>query len=115
MEVPVDIKKGTAGKATEATAKDEKGAHITKAKEIVKIMDESKQTLAKVIAAAEASVKGKAIAAKPSLSGEKLEYSIRIKAGEKWENVTVDGKTGIVLKNGAKKEGEKKSSTPPKK
>ena len=66
MEVPVDIKTGAAGKVTEATSKEGKDEHITKAKDILKKLDDSKLTLAKVIEAAETSAKGKAISVKPT-------------------------------------------------
>jgi hypothetical protein len=109
MEVPVDIKTGKAAKATEANAKDEKGDHLTKPAEIVKLLSAGNQTLAKIVEAAEASASatGKAISIKPKLSGDKLDYIVKVKAADKWENVTVDGKTGKVTKSAEK--GDKKT------
>lgn len=108
MEVPVEIKTGAAGKVTEATAKDEKAEHVTKAKEILAKLEGGKLTLAKVIEAAETNVKGKAISVKPVLEGDKLDLKVHVNADGKWENLTVDGKTGKVVKTEAAKSDTKK-------
>jgi hypothetical protein len=115
-EVPVDVKAGTAGEATDATAKEEKGAHVTKAKEIAKQLTDAKLTLVKLIDAAEtsANAKGKAVSIRPKAEGGRFDFTLRVKAGDKWQNVAVDGKTGTV-KAGEDKKAEKKpeQKTPP--
>jgi hypothetical protein len=111
MEVPVNVKTGEAGKMTEASAKEEKGEQITKAKEIAKLLDDGKQTLDKLIGAAETHAKGgKAISVTPKLNGAKLEFTVKVKAGDKWERVVLDGKTGKLKSEEAK--SEKKPTTP---
>jgi hypothetical protein len=108
MEVPVDIKTGAAGKVTEATAKGEKAEHITKATDILKKLEEGKHTLAQTIDAAETSAKGKALSVRPVLEGDKLDLKVHVYADGKWENLTVDGKTGKVAKTEEAKSDKKK-------
>jgi uncharacterized membrane protein YkoI len=110
MEVAVDTKTGSAGKPIEPTAKEEKGEHITNAKEIAKQLTDNKQKLAVAIETAEKHSKGKAIAIKPRTEGGPLEFSIHVKANGKWQYVFVDGKTGKV-KAGAK-QAQKPAPTP---
>lgn len=113
LEVPVDIKSGAAGNVTEATAKGEKSEHVTKAAEILKKLEEGKVTLAKAIETAETSTKGKALLARPVLEGDKLDLKVRVYADGKWQNATVDAKTGKVVKTeearSDRKRDEKKS------
>jgi hypothetical protein len=113
-EVPVDIKTKAAGKVADPSAKEEKSEHVTKAKDILKKMDDAKLTLAAAIKAGEDFVKGgKAIAIKPKLDGEKLDFTVHVNAGGKWQQVTVDGKTGKATKaedaKADKKKDDKKS------
>ena len=115
MEVPVEIKTGTAGKITEATAKNEKAEHVTKGADILKKLDDDKFTLNRAIEAAELSSKGKAISVKPKIDGDKLDLMVKCCAAEKWYNVTVDAKTGKVTKTdelkAEKKHEDKKTGT----
>lgn len=94
MEVPVEIKTGKAAKM-EAPGKERRDAYLTKGKEIVKLLESNKMTLAKALEAAEkASTNGKALSVQPKLVGDALDLVVRCYAGTKAMDITVDARTG---------------------
>jgi uncharacterized membrane protein YkoI len=112
MEVVVDPKTGAAGKPTEATAKDERGEHITKAKDIAKQLADKKVTLATAITNAEKHSSGKAISIKPKTDGTRFDFTVRVKAEGKWQYVVINGETGKAKSAEDKTKHEQKPAQP---
>ncbi|MEK6675406.1 MAG: PepSY domain-containing protein [Planctomycetota bacterium] len=63
-------------------------------KKMTDAMGEAKVTLSKAIEAAEAQGKGKALSANTSMKDGKLEMTVYCLAGDKLQEIHVDGKTG---------------------
>ena len=75
-------------------------------KDMVKLMEEGKLSLAKAIEIAEQHSNGKAVAAYCELEGGSLEIEVYCLVGDKIMEVEIDGKTGKVM------EMEEKNSLP---
>jgi uncharacterized membrane protein YkoI len=112
MQVAVDPKTGTAGEPTEVSAKEEKSEQLGSVKDVAKQLTESKQSLAKVIEAAEKHSAGKAVSIKPRVLNEQVNFTVRVKADGKWQTVVIDGKTGKAKGSQAKPKPEQKANQP---
>lgn len=111
VQVPVNIETGEAGEQTPASDSERRGDYVAKAREIAKQLGEHKLTLSKLIETAETHSRGSAVSIRPKSTAGRLEFTLRVKAGGRWQFVVVDGQTGKV-KSGDDKPKRKADQAP---